>query len=320
MDNANDNCSYLECFSKPPTLVSYSLSCQNSSILIQSLQNERIMRTLKSALFVITLIASMLSWQMSLADHHGADVSSLESLIVGEHRSEANIVRNGFRHPIETLEFFGLQPDSTVIEILPSRGWYTEIIAPYVRDQGKYYAAHFSPNATATFMPANLRNFEKKISDNPGLYGRITVRHLNPPHEVVIAPPNSADMALTFRNVHNWIMAGQEHEFFAAFYAALKPGGILGVVEHRALPGSAMEVMETSGYVTEAYVKEVAAAAGFEFVESSEINANPNDPTVHPAGVWTLPPNYRLGDEDRAKYAAIGESDRMTLKFVKPAN
>ena len=125
-------------------------------------------------------------------------------------------------------------------------------------------------------------------------------------------------MALTFRNVHNWIMAGQEHEFFASFYAALKPGGVLGVVEHRAKADAGMDVMRTSGYVTEAYVKEVAAAAGFEFVASTEINANAKDPTVHPEGVWTLAPNYRLGDEDRAKYDAIGESDRMTLKFVKP--
>ncbi|MCG8414906.1 MAG: methyltransferase [Pseudomonadales bacterium] len=278
------------------------------------------MKSLKSLPLIASLVGSTLCWQLSFADHHEADVSTLESLVVGEHRSETNISRNKFRHPVDTLNFFGLRPDMTVIEILPSRGWYTEIIAPYVRDHGKYYAAHFSPNATASYMPPNLRSFEEKISNEPELYGRITVRHLNPPHEVVIAPPNSADMALTFRNVHNWIMAGQEHEFFAAFYAALKPGGVLGVVEHRALAGSGMDVMETSGYVTEAYVKEVAAAAGFEFVDSTEINANPNDPTVHPAGVWTLPPNYRLGDEDRAKYAAIGESDRMTLKFVKPEN
>lgn len=274
----------------------------------------------KSLLLCATLISSLLYWQLSLADHHGAEMLTLESLIVGEHRSDANIARNEFRHPIETLKFFGLEPDMTVIEILPSTGWYTEVIAPYLRDQGKYYAAHFSPNASSAYMPRILGVFEEMITDNPQLYGRVTVRHLNPPHEVVIAPPGSADMALTFRNVHNWIMAGQEHEFFASFYAALKPGGVLGVVEHRALPGSSMEVMETSGYVTEAYVKEVAAAAGFEFMESSEINANPKDPTIHPEGVWTLPPNYRLGDVDRDKYAAIGESDRMTLKFVKPAN
>lgn len=278
------------------------------------------MNKYKSCLTTLTSLALFAATQTSFADHHGENPPTLEALVNGSHRSEANVARNSFRHPVETLKFFGLQPDSTVIEILPSRGWYTEIIAPHVRDEGKYYAAHFSPNASASYMPPNLRNFEEKIANAPELYGRITVRHLNPPHEVVIAPPESADMALTFRNVHNWIMAGQEHEFFAAFYAALKPGGVLGVVEHRALPGSAMEVMETSGYVTEAYVKEVAAAAGFEFVESSEINANPSDPTVHPAGVWTLPPNFRLGDQDRDKYAAIGESDRMTLKFMKPAN
>ncbi len=268
-----------------------------------------------AALSAITLNFS----QFSLADHHGgAMAKNLADWSQGEHRSETNRARNQFRHPIETLEFFGLSADMTVIEILPSTGWYTEIMAPYLRDHGKYYAAHFSPNASASYMPRILSGFEEKITADPDLYGKITVRHLNPPHEVAIAPPGSADMALTFRNVHNWIMAGQEHEFFASFYAALKPGGVLGVVEHRAKADAGMDVMRTSGYVTEAYVKEVAAAAGFEFVASTEINANPKDPTVHPEGVWTLAPNYRLGDVDRAKYDAIGESDRMTLKFVKP--
>lgn len=277
---------------------------------------------MKISRFLLTalLSASAMSFtQLALADHHGgAMAKSIADWADGEHRSEANRARNEFRHPVETLEFFGLAADMTVIEILPSTGWYTEIMAPYLRDHGKYYAAHFSPNASLAYMAPNLRNFEEKITAEPELYGKITVRHLNPPHEVAIAPPESADMALTFRNVHNWIMADQEHEFFAAFYAALKPGGVLGVVEHRAKPDAGMDVMRTSGYVTEAYVKEVAAAAGFEFVGSSEINANAKDPTVHPRGVWTLPPNYRMGDEDRSKYAAIGESDRMTLKFVKP--
>lgn len=273
-----------------------------------------------SQLFTAALAAAALSFtQLSLADHHGgATAKTLAEWAEGEHRSDTNRARNKFRNPVETLEFFGLAADMTVIEILPSRGWYTEIIAPYVRDHGKYYAAHFSPNASASYMAPNLRNFEEKITADPQLYGKITVRHLNPPHEVAIAPPESADIALTFRNVHNWIMAGQEQEFFASFYAALKPGGVLGVVEHRAKPDAGMDVMRTSGYVTEAYVKQVAAEAGFEFVASSEINANPKDPTVHPEGVWTLPPNYRLGDTDRAMYTEIGESDRMTLKFVKP--
>ena len=267
------------------------------------------------------LFAALLLTQTSAADHHGESAQlSLADLANGHHRSDTNIARNSYRHPVDTLEFFGLEQDMTVIEILPSTGWYTEIIAPYLRDNGKYYAAHFSPNASLSYMPAILGQFEEKITAQPELYGKITVRHLNPPHEVVIAPPASADMALTFRNVHNWVMAGQQDDFFASFYAALKPGGILGVVEHRALPGASMEVMETSGYVTEAYVKEMAAAAGFEFIGSSEINANPKDTTEHPRGVWTLAPNYRLGQTERAKYDAIGESDRMTLKFIKPIN
>ena len=166
-------------------------------------------------------------------------------------------------------------------------------------------------------MPRIRGLFEEKICSNPEICGRVTVRSLNPPHEVIIAPPASADMALTFRNVHNWIMAGQEHKFFAAFFAALKPGGTLGVVEHRARPGASMKAMETTGYVTEAYVKEVATAVGFEFVESSEINANAKDDTDHPAGVWSLPPTYRMSETNRADFTTIGESDRMTLKFKK---
>lgn len=264
----------------------------------------------------ISLIALCFT-QLAFADHHEGQMS-LQQLADADHRSETNRARNEFRHPVEVLEFFGLEPEMTVIEILPSTGWWTEIIAPYMRDHGKYYAAHFSPNASASYMPPNLRNFEAKITANPELYGKVTVRHLNPPHEVAIAPAESADMAMTFRNVHNWIMADQQDEFFATFYKALKPGGILGIVEHRAKPGAGMEVMRTSGYVEEAYVIELAAKAGFELVAKSEMNANAKDPTVHPEGVWTLPPNYRLGDTDRAKYTAIGESDRMTLKFVKP--
>ncbi|MDA1369764.1 MAG: methyltransferase [Proteobacteria bacterium] len=254
------------------------------------------------------------------ADHHEGAQLTIEQIMVGDHRSAANIARNPWRHPVETLEFFGLEPAMTLIEVGPSGAWYTEILAPYMRDHGKYYGAHFSPNSPSAFQVRSLEAFEAKMTANPELYGRATIRHLSPPHEMAIAPTESADMALTFRNVHNWIMAGLEHEYFEAFYAALKPGGILGVVEHRALPGSGMEVMRTSGYVTEAYVKEIAGAAGFEFVSSSQINTNPNDPTGHPEGVWTLPPDFRLGDTDRARYAAIGESDRMTLKFRKPGN
>ena len=264
------------------------------------------------------LVTGIINSNSAFADNHLEEVFSLEAISNGPHRSDSNKARNDSRHPIATLEFFGLQKDMTVVEILPATGWYTEIIAPYVAAEGKLYAAHFSPNSALTYAARSLEGFEEKVAGNPEIYGKVTIRHIDPPYEVIIAPPASADLAMTFRNVHNWIMAGQELEYFETFYAALKPGGILGVVEHRALPGSNMEIMETTGYVTEAYVIEIAEKAGFEFVASSEINANPNDLTDYPAGVWTLPPSYRLGDDDRDEYTAIGESDRMTLKFRKP--
>ena len=273
---------------------------------------------MKIALKTFPLVLLLGCGQYVHADQHEGAQLTIEQIMVGDHRSAANIARNPWRHPVETLEFFGLEPAMTLIEVGPSGAWYTEILAPYMRDHGKYYGAHFSPNSPSAFQVRSLEAFEAKMTANPELYGRVTIRHLLPPHEMAIAPAESADMALTFRNVHNWIMAGLEFEYFEAFYAALKPGGILGVVEHRALSGSGMEVMRTSGYVTEDYVKEIAGAAGFEFVSSSQINANPNDPTGHPEGVWTLPPDFRLGDTDRARYTAIGESDRMTLKFRKP--
>lgn len=268
--------------------------------------------------FYQCLCLLLLPWQLVSADQHDGAHSTLEQWLEGEHRSAANIARNEARNPVQTLEFFGLEPDMTVIEIGPSGGWYTEILAPYLYASGRYYGAHFSPNSPISYHRPSLEQFEEKLRRNPELYGRATVRHLNPPQESVIGPAEGADMALTFRNVHNWIMSGQEHDYFATFYANLKPGGILGVVEHRAPAGSGMDVMRTSGYVTEEYVKQLAAQAGFEFVAAAEINANPLDTKDYAEGVWTLPPTFELGDQDRERYAAIGESDRMTLKFRKP--
>ena len=265
----------------------------------------------------LTTLAGLLPAQLVNAEHHGEGQLSLQQILVGDHRSAANIARNASRHPAETLEFFGLRPEMTLIEIGPSGGWYTEVLAPYMRDQGRYYGAHFSPNSAMAYHRTTLENFETKLLARPDMYGKAIIRHLLPPHEMVIGPAEGADMALTFRNVHNWIMAGLEYEYFEAFYGALKPGGILGVVEHRAKPDAGMEVMRTTGYVTEEYVKQLAAAAGFEFVDSSEINANSKDTKDHPEGVWSLPPALRLKDKDRAKYLAIGESDRFTLKFIK---
>jgi predicted methyltransferase len=241
-----------------------------------------------------------------------AQSPTLQSLIGGEHRSEANRARNIYRHPVETLNFFGVKPDSRVVEIWPSGGWYTEVIAPYVRDQGLYVAA-FPANA-----PKSRKAFDDKLALNPALYGKVVIMPLSAPDALDIRPQGGADFVLTFRNVHNWIENKTVDAFFGAFFAALKPGGVLGVVEHRARPGTTIEQSKESGYMTEAYVIERATAAGFKLDAKSEINANPKDSKDYAKGVWTLPPTLTLKDVDREKYLAIGESDRMTLRFVKP--
>jgi predicted methyltransferase len=271
---------------------------------------------------MLKLVAIFTIWSSTATIHavpyDKEELIILEKLMVGDHRSAANIARNESRHSIETLGFFGLKSDMTLIEIGPSGGWYTEILAPYMRDHGHYYGAHFSPNSRNIQQRRSLENFEAKLGTSPDLYGKAIIRNLHPPHETAIGPEKGADIALTFRNVHNWMARGLEQDFFNAFYDNLKPGGILGVIEHRAPANSNKQYMIDSGYVSEAYVKQLADSAGLKFVESSEINSNKRDTKDHPEGVWTLPPNYRMGDIDRGKYAAIGESDRMTLKFIKP--
>ena len=246
---------------------------------------------------------------------------SLDAVLAGDHRTPAYVERDKYRHPKETLEFFGLESDQTVVEVWPGRGWYTEILAPYLRERGKYYAAGFAISLVADETPQYMKtinaDFATKMAERPDLYSAVTVSELGKPDRWHACPAGTADLVLTFRNVHNWISGGFENEMFKAFHTALKPGGTLGVVEHRAKPGTSLEVMKKSGYVTEAYVIELAEKAGFKLVAKSEINANPKDTTDYPDGVWTLPPVLRLKDKDREKYLAIGESDRMTLKFVK---
>lgn len=207
-----------------------------------------------------------------------------------------------------------------VVEIWPSGGWYTEILAPLLREEGKYYAAGFALTAKRTpeWRKKMQREYQHKLGAHPELYNQVIVTELSIPERTEIAPPGTADVVLTFRNVHNWMSGNYAPAMFEAMFNALKPGGVLGVVEHRAKKGTSRERMVRSGYVTEGHVKKLAKKAGFRFVSSSEINANPSDTAEHPAGVWTLPPTLRLGEKDRAKYLAIGESDRMTLRFVKP--
>lgn len=247
-----------------------------------------------------------------------AQRSALEAAIAAPTRTPANLARDRYRHPLETLAFFGVAPTDTVVEIWPGGGWYTEILAPYLmQGGGTYYAASMGSGGSA-----RVRGM---MEANPRLYGHINLTAFPAfMAQETRVPDNSADVVLTFRNVHNWRMGAQRdnqdysEEAFRQMFAMLRPGGTLGVVDHR-LPESAdAERERTSGYVKVSTVRRLAEAAGFRFVASSEVNANPNDTADYPRGVWTLPPTYRLGDQDRARYAAIGESDRMTLRFVKP--
>jgi predicted methyltransferase len=243
---------------------------------------------------------------------------TIEDALQGQHRSAAHVARDGYRHPAETLAFFDVKPSSKVVEIWPGGGWYTEILAPYVREQGQLVAAHFPPQEKDGYFKRARDGFIKKLSSLPEVYGKVVVTSAYPPDHDKLTEPGTADTVLTFRNVHNWIKVGIDHMMFESFYEALKPGGVLGVVEHRANEGASLQYMKDSGYVTEAYVIALAEDAGFEWVASSEINANPLDSKDYEKGVWTLPPSYALKDKDRARFTEIGESDRMTLKFVKP--
>jgi predicted methyltransferase len=227
-------------------------------------------------------------------------------------RSEANRARDVWRHPRETLGFFGVEPDDTVVEIWPGGGWYTEILAPLLAESGTLWVA--APER-------GLAGARGLIAKDASTYGKLRVANF-PVRAAsdVRVPDGTADVVLTFRNVHNWMMGDQPfaEDAFRQMYAMLKPGGTLGVVDHR-LPESSDSARErSSGYVKVSTVRRLAEAAGFRLVAESEINANPRDTKDHPNGVWSLPPTYRGGDVERDRFAAIGESDRMTLKFVKP--
>jgi predicted methyltransferase len=246
------------------------------------------------------------------------DATALQQAISGKQRSGEHKARDQYRHPRQTLEFFDVKDNMTVVEIWPGEGWYTEILAPYLKDKGKLYAAHFSTGAKLPYFKKGVDNFVDKMHKQPKVYGKVELTALQPPELLQIAPDESADRVVTFRNIHNWISSDQAATVFNAMYKALKPGGILGVVEHRNNPLKPQNTKTSAGYVNEDYVIALARKAGFEFLGKSEINANGNDIKDYPEGVWTLPPALRLKDKDRAKYLAISESDRMTIKFIKP--
>jgi len=247
-----------------------------------------------------------------------ATAAAIDAVLAAGHRSAENRARDAYRHPLDTLLFFGIKPDMTVVEVWPGAGgWYTEVLAPLLAEHGKLYAAQVPAAPGNEFMTANLKAFSDKLAARPDLYGKVEVTTLGPGAEV-IAPPGSADLIVTFRNLHNWMNLGYANEAFVAMFKALKPGGILGVVEHRGSPDKPQDPRAASGYVNEEYAIELIKSAGFELVGRSEINANARDTKDYEQGVWTLPPSYRLGNRDRAKYEAIGESDRFTLRFRKP--
>jgi predicted methyltransferase len=264
------------------------------------------------------LVASAISAALvGAAWAQGTDVL-IDQALVGDHRAEANRARDKYRHPKESLLFFGLRPDMVVAEISPGRGWYTEILAPVLHDRGQYYAAVSAvTEKTPEALRKNDADYRAMLAAAPDLYGNVKLSVISPASRQV-APPGTADLVLTFRNVHNWAKAGTADAMFKAFHDALKSGGTLGVVEHRAKPDASFQQQIDSGYMIETYVIETAQKAGFKLVNKSEINANPRDTKDYPGGVWTLPPTLRNGEENREIYLAIGESDRMTLKFVKP--
>lgn len=243
----------------------------------------------------------------------------LEAVLAGDHRKAEDRARDQYRHPVETLQFFGIKPDSAVLEITPGGGWYLDVLAPYLRAHGRYVGATWDealPNQPSYAAKLNAALVER-LATKPDVYGAASLLPFDT-NAPTFGEPNGFDAVLTFRNAHNWISAGSAEAYFKAFFDALKPGGVLGVVDHRAKGEVATD--GSTGYVTEQQIIDLATAAGFTLVDRSEINANPNDTTDHPKGVWTLPPSYALGEVDKDKYTAIGESDRMTLKFIKPAS
>lgn len=267
----------------------------------------------------LMLLGSISSWPAAAPAADDAIVAA----VAGAHRSEANRARDAARHPVETLTFFGLRPDMTVVEIWPGNGWYTEILAHVLKDKGRLYAAHFDLDAPYGYQRRSLGAFFTLLGTTPDMYRQVRVSEFGYPFELELAPAGSVDMVLTFRNVHNWVGPQFEGAHFGrlafdAIYAALKPGGVLGVVDHRWPDPSTEDPLARNGYISAERTIALAEAAGFELAAQSEINANPADTRDYPSGVWTLPPTLALGDQDRDRYLGIGESDRFTLKFVKP--
>jgi predicted methyltransferase len=251
---------------------------------------------------------------------------TLEWAVAGEWRPADQKARDVWRHPVETLTFFGIENDDTVVELFPGAGWYTSILGPYLQAGGGVLYAAMPDPASSDYARENVEAFRAAFVDRPQSYGDVRITVASRESTAGIAPDGSADVVLTFRNVHNWMAGGYADKIFRDAYRALKPGGVLGVVEHRLPSSMDQDLYAASGYVQESYVQQLAEAAGFVLEEASEINANPEDTRNHPLGVWMLPPNMRAPEPgtpeaegyDPEVYKAMGESDRMTLRFRKP--
>ena len=270
------------------------------------------------ALFLVAISPAIATAQALDA----ATAAALDSALAGPHRSDRNKARDQYRHPGETLAFFGLRRDMTVVEIWPGGGWYTEILAPVLKGRGRLYAAQYGPHAIAGYQPKEDAALLDKVKKYPDVFGEVKFTALWSPGDLAIAPPGSADLVVTFRNVHNWVNPDYKQDaakLFGAFFTALKPGGVLGVVDHRWPDANTEDPKAENGYVSQERVMALAKGAGFEFVGSSDVNRNSRDTHNHPNGVWSLPPDLSVKPgEDRQKYLDIGESDRLTLKFRKP--
>jgi predicted methyltransferase len=246
-----------------------------------------------------------------------AEDARLKAVIASDQRSTEEKARDVYRHPYDALTFFGIRGDMTVIEVYPGAGWYTQILAPYLKDKGKLIAAVYdrNPATQKEWMIRYNKEFTDRFIGKPELYGEIGLVDMVPPDRIELAPAGSVDMILDIRNAHNWIDVGGK-EVAVGWFKALKKGGVLGIIEHRADDHKPPD--PDSGYVHQKRIVDLMLANGFELAATSELNSNPKDTKDHPEGVWTLPPSLALGADKSAKYLAIGESDRMTLKFVKP--
>ena len=265
-----------------------------------------------------TLVAgALLLAACAASSSRQSTAETLTGILAGDQRKPVERARDVYRHPKETLLFFGIRPEMRVLEVWPEPGWYTEIIAPLLRDKGRYYAGVIAVDPANKHATERLEAYRAKLASRPDLFDRVVVATF--PGDVgTTIPTGSLDMVVTFRNIHNWMYQGTAGQMFADMYRVLKPGGVLGVVEHRGNPAVPQDPRAKSGYVNEDYAIKLIEGQGFRLVAKSAVNDNPRDTKDYEQGVWTLPPTYRLGDKDRDRYAAIGESDRFTLRFVKP--